>query len=160
MTRRRAIFAFSLIELVIVIVILGIIAAIAVPRLSRGAEGARERSLVHDLDVMRKALAMYEIEHGGSRPSTAMALGNALTMFTDYDGSVSSTKDTTHIYGPYLRAVPILQVGANRGSNAFQDAGAPGTGSEGWYYDAATGTILANTGAGELDAAGKAFNTY
>lgn len=159
-SRCRAIPAFSLIELVIVVVIVGIIAAIAVPRLSRGAEGARERALVHDLDAMRKALALYEAEHAGSRPATAMSLSDALTKFTAIDGSVSTTKDTTHIYGPYLRAIPILQVGANRGSNAFQDVGAPGTGSEGWSYDPSTGTIRANTADSEVDALGKAYNTY
>ena len=160
MSARRAISAFSLIELVIVVVILGIIAAIAVPRMSRGAAGARERSLVHDLDAMRKALAMYEAEHAGARPGTAADLADALTLYSDASGATNATKDATHIYGPYLRAIPILQVGANRGSNEFQDAGAPGTGSEGWHYDGATGEIRANTSDAEVDAAGKAFNLY
>ena len=55
--RRR--YAFSLVELVVVVVILGIVSAIAIPRLSRGSEGASEAALIGDLAVMRRAIDMY-----------------------------------------------------------------------------------------------------
>ena len=49
----------------LVIVILGIIAAIAIPRLSRGSDGAAEGALKRDLQVLRGALELYRAEHDG-----------------------------------------------------------------------------------------------
>ncbi len=139
---------------------MGIIAAIAIPRLSRGASGAREKALVGDLDVMRRALEHYKLEHGGAIPGNAARFVASMTEYTDFDGNNNATKDAVHIYGPYLRAIPTLTVGDNRGSNAVQSVGAPGTGTEGWCYDPATGEIKANTRDSEVDALGVAYNTY
>ncbi|MFK7884914.1 MAG: type II secretion system protein [Phycisphaerales bacterium] len=50
---------FSLIELVVVIVILGIIAAIALPRFSSGAETARLNALIASLRTYETALMEY-----------------------------------------------------------------------------------------------------
>ncbi len=59
---------FSLVELVVVIVIIGIIAAIAVPRMSNAVAGARESVLKADLRALRTAIDLYAIEHDGSPP--------------------------------------------------------------------------------------------
>lgn len=146
--------AFSLIELVIVVVILGIIGAIAIPRLSRGAEGAKDAALITDLTTLRNAIDLYITEHEGLKPTTG-AIANELTQYTDKDGGVSATKTATNIYGPYLRAVPPLPVGVNRGNTGIAALDGAGVG---WIYDATAGTITAN--ATESDATGKAYNTY
>ena len=142
---------FSLIELVIVVVIIGIIAAIAIPRMSRGAEGAAESALIADLAVMRNAIDLYATEHTGTYPTLAAFVAQ-MTTYTDDAGSAQATKDSTHIYGPYLRKMPSLPIGTHKG-----DAGLaapanvpPTTGDEsatagvGWLYDQATGQIWAN----------------
>jgi len=148
---------FSLIELVIVVVIIGIIGAIAIPRISRGASGAADSALVANLAVLRNAIDLYATEHQGAYP-TLTNIENQLKLYTDIAGDASA-KDATHIYGPYLRAIPPLPVGpaAVKGQTAFV-AALDEDEAAGWVYDASTGTITANTN--DTDAAGKAYNTY
>ncbi len=148
--------AFSLIELVVVVVILGIIGAIAIPRMSRGASGAADSALVADLAVLRNAIALYETEHQGAFPELATFTAQ-LTQYSDVDGATSATKTGAYIYGPYLRAVPKLKVGTNKGSSAVA---ATGGGAEGWLYIEATGEISANLPGTETDAAGTPYADY
>lgn len=149
--------AFSLIELVIVVVIIGIIAAIAVPRMSRGASGAADGALVANLALMRNALEMFQTEHGNSLPTLANFV-NAMTQYSDEAGTTfSATKTTSCIYGPYLRAIPPLPVGADRGKTTVVASLAAGNG---WVYNATTGAISANCPDAEVDASGKKYNSY
>lgn len=147
---------FSLIELIIVVVIIAIIGAIAIPRMSRGAAGAADSALVGNLPVLRSAIDLYHTEHGGIYP-TADDIVEQLTTYTDDKGNHNATKTTTYIYGPYLRKVPPLPVGAKKGATGIAAADGQGVG---WIYDAATGSIRANTDANELDNRGVAYNTY
>jgi prepilin-type N-terminal cleavage/methylation domain-containing protein len=146
---------FSLIELVIVIVIIGIIAAIAIPRMSRGAEGAAESALIADLAVLRNAIDLYAAEHQGAYPGLGaggVTFIDQMTKYSDHNGTVSATKTAAAIYGPYLRKMPTLPLGTNKGATGIAAPGnvPPGTGDEdatasvGWLYDAATGQIWAN----------------
>jgi general secretion pathway protein G len=149
--------AFSLIELVIVIVIIGIIAAIAIPRMSRGAEGASENALTSDLRILRNALDMFHAEHGFYPDDVSATFANQMTMFTDAAGATSATKTATHIYGPYLRTIPPLPVGAAKGNSGVAAANGAGVG---WIYTESSGAIRSNTTGAETDAKGVAFNTY
>ncbi|MBU6413479.1 MAG: prepilin-type N-terminal cleavage/methylation domain-containing protein [Planctomycetes bacterium] len=148
--------AFSLIELVIVVVIIGIIAAIAIPRMSRGATGAKESNLTANLRVLRNAIDLFQTEHEGTYP-TAATIEAQLTTYTDISGADNATKDATHIYGPYIRSIPPLPVGAKKGKTGI--AAADGA-SIGWIYDAATGTIKANCIDAEVDSKGGKYNAY
>ncbi len=147
---------FSLLELVIVVVIIAIIAAIAVPRLSRGTAGAADSALRGDLAVLRNALDLYNAEHGGAYPAVA-TFADQLTVYSNAAGGTSATKTVTHIYGPYIRQVPTLPVGAEKGSSGVAAAAAAGVG---WVYTAATGSIQANCTDAEVDVEGKKYNTY
>jgi len=153
---------FSLLELVIVVVIMGIIAAIAIPRMSRGTAGAADSALSSDLAVLRNAIDLFAAEHGGKFPTNANIV-NQLTQYTDDKNTTApvATKDTTHIYGPYLREVPTLPVGANKGKTTFT-ATAPGASAAdaGWYYDEDTGTIKANCADSEVDDSNTKYNEY
>ncbi len=152
--------AFSLIELVIVVVIIGIVAAIAIPRMSRGSQGAAESSLVADLSVMRKAIDLYTVEHIGDFPTSAGGFADQMTIFTNLNGATNPSQGAGFIYGPYLRAVPPLPVGAQKGQTRIKAPPADGTPGFGWVYNAGNGTIVANTGAGEKSAKGKKFNMF
>jgi prepilin-type N-terminal cleavage/methylation domain-containing protein len=151
---------FTLIELVVVVVIIAIIAAIAIPKMSRGSAGAGDSAVSQDLSTMRAALELYQTEHGGTYPSNALATTfvNQLTEYTDNLGNTQSTKDTTHIYGPYLKAVPSLPVGTNKGLNTFTITGPAGTGTYGWFYDGTT--VWANDPSTDIDVKSTAYNTY
>jgi prepilin-type N-terminal cleavage/methylation domain-containing protein len=149
--------AFSLIELVIVVVIIGIIAAIAVPRMSRGAAGAGDSALAGDLATLRNAMDLFQTEHGGTFPTDPTTIANQLTQYTDDSGNPQATKDATHIYGPYLRTVPPLPVGARKGGATFAAADGAGVG---WIYDNTNHLITANTKATEMDVRGVLYSAY
>ena len=152
-TRSRG---FSLLEVVIVVAIIAILAAIGIPRMSRGAKGASDSALVGDLATLRNAIDLYATEHNGTFPTEA-AINTQLTQYTSDAGAVNATKTTTYIYGPYLRSVPPLPVGAKKGNTKIANADANDVA---WIYDDAEGTIKANTTASEADEKGKLYNTY
>lgn len=131
---------FSLIELTIVLAIIIIVAAIAAPRFSRGVEGASSSALAADLSRLNRAVDIYAAEHGGLFPTTA-DIAEQLTGYTNAAGDVSVVVTAEHIYGPYLRFIPPVPHGPNRGKAAIGAAAAPGIG---WIYDPATGRITPN----------------
>ena len=155
MDRRACRWGFSLLEVVIVVAIIAILAAIGIPRMSRGAKGASDSALSGDLAVLRQAIDLYATEHGGSLPSAA-TINDQLAQYTDGTGATSATKDETYIYGPYVRSVPPLSLGARKGGTKIATA----DGSDvGWLYTESTGDIKANTTT-EKDDADKLYNTY
>ena len=164
--RRRATLvfsfvAFSLVELVIVVVIIGIIASIAIPRISSSAAGSNEAALKADLMTLRNTIDRYAAEHNGVFPgaatdgiggaaNSAPALVNQLTKFSNAQGQVSLTQDPGYRFGPYLRRLPPLPVGDNRDSSdvAIDTSNSPPvvtTGAEGWVYNPLKGEIIANS---------------
>ncbi len=156
--------AFSLVELVIVIVIMGIIAAIAIPRLSRGARTAGGSALKGDLAALRNAIELYAAEHDGNYPGATIA--NQLTQFSNITGATTSaTKNsgTGVVYGPYLKEFPPLPVGTHKGSAAVEvvtTGNPPGATTNGWWYNSATQVIRANLPNTDVDDDGTAYNTY
>jgi len=158
-TRKYKSQGFSLIELVVVVVIIAIIGAIAIPRMSRGAAGANDSAVLQDLTTMRSGLDLYAQEHGGTYPSTTPAtLLLQLTTYTDINGNTQATKDTVHIYGPYLKSIPTLPVGTNKGLNTLTGTGPAGTGAFGWYFDGTS--MWVNDPGTDTDVKGTAYNTY
>jgi type II secretory pathway pseudopilin PulG len=148
--------AFSLLEMVFVVAIVAILAAVALPRISRGARGAADTSLTEDLRLLRGAIDLYAAEHGGSFPQWNK-FADQLTTSTDADGQTRGGRDATHIWGPYLRAVPPLPVGANKGKTSVKKTDAANVG---WIYDETSGEIRANCQDSEIDDAGKKYRDY
>lgn len=176
-TRKRK--GFSLVELVIVIVILGIIAAIAIPRISAGSKNAGESALRANLQSVRNAIDWYYGDHNNTFPAekgdgtnaagSAGALITQLTQYSNTAGAVSADKDPLFPYGPYLRTgFPNLPVGANAGkgskpaditvvNQATPIVAVPGDGS-GWHYNVQTGEFVANSS--DTANNGDAFSTF
>ena len=137
-------------------VIVGIIAAVAIPRMSRGTAGAADSSLSSSLGVMRNAIDLYATEHGGALPG-ATAVASQLVLYTNSNGVTNATKTSEYLYGPYMRQVPPLPVGARKGATGIAAANADGIG---WIYNSATGDLKANCTDSETDQTGKKYNTY
>jgi len=152
--RRRLSGGFSLLEVVIVVAIIAILAAIGIPRMSRGSRGANDAAVSGNLSVLRNAIDLFSAEHGGAYPAVADC-NDQLTSYTDVSGDTSATKTGGYIYGPYLRSIPPLTVGAHKGEKGIADANAAGVG---WIYTAASGDIRAN--ATETDDAGVVYSDY
>lgn len=159
--RRTRMRGFSLLELVIVVVIIGIIAAIAIPRMSRGTAGATDSALTGDLAVLRNAVELFAAEHDGKYP-TIGKIDQQLTLYTDSTNTSDpvAAKDATHQFGPYVRAIPKLPVGTYKGKDTFTATTPPGTAEAGWVYDEVTGKVQANTKDNEIDAAETKYSDY
>ncbi|MBN1844385.1 MAG: prepilin-type N-terminal cleavage/methylation domain-containing protein [Sedimentisphaerales bacterium] len=168
--------AFSLVELVIVIVILGVIAAIAIPRISSGSRNAGESALRANLASLRNAIDWYYGEHkntypgvkddGTSGAKTEGSLINQLVKYSNADGTTSDNKSDLFPYGPYLRGggFPKLPVGGNAGSAnvTMVDDNLPLTATPadgcGWSYNLQTGQIIANST--DTGSDNKTYDTY
>ena len=154
---------FSLIELVLVVVIIGIIAAIAIPRMSRGAAGAADAALAAQLEGMRKALDLYQAEHQGAYPTDNTTFEAQLTQYTDANGNPNPSPGGDFVYGPYLRNIPPLPVGDQKGNKAVGSTTAGQVPQSvvsgyGWLYDG-IGNVYPNTGS-LTDASGKLYTSY
>ena len=172
--------AFSLVELVIVIVILGIIAAVAIPRISSGSKNAGEASLRANLATVRNAIDWYYGQHnmvfpgakdaGGTygAAGTSGAFTSQLIMYTKADGTVSPNSGATYPYGPYIRGkFPSLPVGSNAGKSGVKVVAksepitsADGDTTNGWIFNTTTGEFVANLPDTEAGADGVAYNSY
>ena len=167
--------AFSLVELVIVVVILGIIAAIAVPRVSSGSKNAAESALRANLATIRNFIDHYYVEHkftfpgaktdGVNAAKTPEAFKRQLKDFTNADGIVSVAINPAFPYGPYLRSIfPSQTVGNSVGKNTVkimelnQPLVANNGDDFGWMYNITTGQFIANSV--EIGSDGKPYSTW
>jgi type II secretory pathway pseudopilin PulG len=155
---------FSLMEITVVLVVLGVVAAIVGPRISRGAATAAsyrpgEQVLVGQLRSLRAALDAYAAEHGGHYPDgDVIQIIQQLTEHSDSAGAVRPDPSARHPLGPYLREIPPLPVGPQKGAATLcLPRGDP---SAAWLYHPATGQVHANTRPEECDALGRPYSTY
>lgn len=135
--RQRGLPAFSLVELVIVVIIIGIVAAIAVPRMSSAASRSRAGAIRADLRILTGAVDLFAAEHADRTPAHEAGGGisvdadqftKRLTLKTDETGAIN-----TGIYGPYLRAIPVNP--GNAKATLRINGAAPGANTHGWRFD-------------------------
>jgi general secretion pathway protein G len=180
MLRTRKEKGFSLVELVIVVVILGIIAAIAIPRISSGSKNAGQSALKANLATLRNCIDWYYGEHNATYPGinaaggiygaadTPEAFSNQLTMYSNAAGAVSPDKSTDYPFGPYIRNnFPKLPVGSMAGDAAIKIVSKVGPlvsadadASTGWVFNPTTGEIVANLPDTETGSDGVSFIDY
>ena len=93
-----------------VVTIIGIIAAIAVPRMSNVTSRASANALEATLANVRKAIDCYYAEHNrypGYAPANGLPSDDdfvkQLTMYSDSKGNTNATYGSPFLYGPYLR---------------------------------------------------------
>jgi general secretion pathway protein G len=163
--------AFSIVELAIVVMVIGIVAAVAIPRMSRGSARADDCSVSQDLALLRNAVDMYQSDHLGKFPAATGFVGvpQLLVEYSDAAGRrISTTKDISPaqiIYGPYLRSIPAVSAGANKGADGIavsttagvMPSGGPGIG---WLYNSVDGILQPYTGNVPTDSAGRLYSSY
>ena len=87
--RRRPVIGspagFSLVELVIAVIIIGVIAALAVPRMTRASLGVREAAIARNLDLLKdKVYETYQVGDGNDWPETIDAAWFARGVLPDH----------------------------------------------------------------------------
>ena len=162
--RRLGARAFSLVELVMVVTIIGIIAAIAVPRVSSGAMSASANALDGTLTNVRKAIDIYYAEHGsypGYNPSNGTPDGtwfeDQLLKYSDEKGNINAARTAVYRFGPYIRA-PFPKNPSNKMDSvhvkATEAAPSPAEGSVGWVAVLSNGDFGISATSAELDRLG------
>lgn len=88
---------FTLIELMLVVIIIGVLAAMAMPRLTGRSEQAKKSAAKADITVnVATGLKLYELDNG-TFPNTEEGINALLTKSTS----------ATHWNGPYLERKPL-----------------------------------------------------
>lgn len=163
---------FGLLELAVGIVILGLVTALAIPRIGRGAEGEMGSDLRSKLHVLRIAIERYRQDHdaypgiqgdGVNPAGSAAAVISQLTGYSDANGISSEERDARFRFGPYLkRGIPTCPVAGVPGDCRLvvvnSDEMPPSTAEGGWIYSTRNGTIRANST--ERDGRGRSYASY
>lgn len=143
--------SFTLVELVMVVLIIGMLATMAIPRLSHAGDSAAEAVLVRDLQTVRHAIIHYAAEHNNAFPGpSADEAFKQLTQYSSLKGGSSVVGGGVYVLGPYLVRMPTIAVGPNAGSNTILvDNGnsppvAKPISGDAWVYNANTGEFYAN----------------
>ncbi len=117
---------FTLVELLIVVAILGIMAAIVIPRFTDASSQARNDSLSSQLQIVRRQIELYRLEHGGTLPD----------LITDWTPLTTSTTwgMPPRDFGPYLHMTPRNPLNT-RDNVEDGDGTAPAGAACGYVYD-------------------------
>jgi general secretion pathway protein G len=153
--RRQARRGFTLVEILIVVIILGILAAIVIPQFTNASNDARKANVVSQLQTLRAQIELYKLQHKEALPALLSTGWTVFTEYTDINGTVSATKDATHIYGPYYQTPPSNPLTP---AGTASVVGADATASPGWCYD--EGTLPAAPGTGKVCATGTDSTKY
>jgi prepilin-type N-terminal cleavage/methylation domain-containing protein len=156
--------AFTLVELVMVVTIIGIVAAIAVPRMSGVSQRATSAALSATLETVRGAIDRYYAEHDrypGYNPSTGLPDGDAfvqqLLQYTNAKGEPQTTYGHPYINGPYVRSPfptnPFNNLKTVHVKNLRTDPD-PAEGTVGWIAVLSDGTFGLSVTDSELDGVG------
>jgi general secretion pathway protein G len=157
----------TLIEILIVVILMGIIAAVAVPRITPSTQDASTNTLDTNLAALRNAIEQYAAQHNGRFPGqyketdgttavttdteAATAFTAQLTQYSDKNGKTSAAKDVNYPLGPYFRGgMPKnpLPTPNNTVVADFDEVGnianTGAAGGSGWKVAVQTGQIIAN----------------
>ncbi|MBN2590237.1 MAG: type II secretion system protein [Sedimentisphaerales bacterium] len=162
--------AFTLVEILIVVVILGILAAVVMPLASGSALSAQESSLGIDLQLLKRFVLIYKVQHLEVYPGYTSGPGssvdeqtfiNQATLSSNPAGETADIGTADYERGPYLQMLPANPLNKLRTFQMLadgQDFPADGDNSHGWIYKAETGEIRADSPG--TDKNGKKYYDY
>lgn len=126
-----------------VVATIGIIAMIAVPRLTRAADDAQASAMVANVRILQNAIEIYAAEHNNLNPAQN-ADKSVSTNGTRFAARMIAATDefgtAGGLFGPYLFRVPR---NPSNDKTTIRIDGAPtGASSAGWRFNSTTGRIL------------------
>ncbi len=129
--------AFSITELMIVVAIIGILAALVMPYFQNYAIEAKEAAAKDNLRILRSAIELYAVQHGGVAPGYDLG---------DVNNQATAESFEKQMVGPggCLRKMPpnpfnnLYTMRVLGSSEVFPTQA---TGDYGWIYKPATKTI-------------------
>lgn len=167
---KRNIRAFTLVEILIVVVILGILAAIVMPLASGSALSAQESSLGIDLQLLKRFVLIYKVQHleiypgypnGPSSTPDEQTFINQATLSSNSVGQTADVGSADYERGPYLQMIPVNPLNKLRTIKMLsngEDFPAEGSNKFGWIYKAQTGEVRADSPG--TDKNGKRYYDY
>ena len=113
----RAVRAFTLVEVLIVVVILGVLSAIVVPQFTNATQDAQGGNVVSQLDTLNNQAELFKARSGNSQ----------------YPDFADPNVWQTLISGGYIKAAPVNPVNQ---SSTVNTTGNPDGAGWWWYQDA------------------------
>ena len=151
---RHTKYAFTLVEILIVVALLGILAAIVLPTLQGHIQQARETAAKDNLHILRNTIELYAAQHRGVPPGYPNGNQDAdpfviafvwqLTKATDSSHQTANPGTEGYPYGPYINKFPTNPLNDESSVTMILNSGEfpeEPTGTYGWIYKAATKTI-------------------
>jgi prepilin-type N-terminal cleavage/methylation domain-containing protein len=148
-------YAFTLVEILIVVAIIGILAAIVLPTLKGHIQQAKESAAKDDLRILRNVIELYAAQHNGFPPGYVNGTPNTMPSVVTKQfywasnslGQTNSESTVVYNLGPYLPAIPknpFNNINTLQVLNATTQFPEPPTGTFGWTYKPSTKTIRLN----------------
>lgn len=164
-------YAFTIVEILIVVIIIGILAAIVLPGFTNATQITREGTLKDELKFMRTQVMIYSMHHDdvpagypGGDPSanaTEAEFVAQMTLASDEFGDTAAVGTPGYDMGPYLRSIPANPLNGKSTVQIVQfgDAlPAAGNDSHGWIYVPGDLEFLADSAG--VDDAGEFYYEY
>ena len=141
---RRGRRTVTALDVLLVISIMAAVTGISAPLLAEADRSARGATLKTNLQIIRQEIEQYKLEHDGRPPLLYKGGFPQLSSVTDAAG-VPGKPGGGFRYGPYLHGgMPLNPFTGSSLVEATEDfPPSPPTGKGGWYYDQATGRIIA-----------------
>lgn len=146
-SKSKSAVGFTLMEILILIGVMGILAAVIFPEYSRATTQGRNAALLSDLRMVRHAIELYRLDHGGVDPGEGGngSWAQCLLVETDTGGNVYTDAMAgagVKSFGPYLDGLPVNPF--NGLDTVRIDGERAGADTDGWRFDSVTGGFVSD----------------